>query len=241
MWKPLHPLYDLYRRFFGRYRLEDPRPIKAEAPYTFYLPSPALSDAVDVGDEVKLIFRSQPAGLKWYSERMWVEVTSASGENLIGKLDNTPSDMPQLKPGDVIHFQRFHIIDVQSDREPPKESLAQRQYWDRCMVDRCVVDDNVPVYYIYREEPDLDKDGDKYPDSGWRIRGDYRDISDEELDARKAAYIALGKVLNADDSWLHLIDSPIGSAFLRNFETGEYEVYDRDPDPDGDTVPQAVS
>ena len=31
-------LYDLRRRVFGRYTLEDPRPIKREAPYTFYLP-----------------------------------------------------------------------------------------------------------------------------------------------------------------------------------------------------------
>ncbi|EGF91960.1 hypothetical protein ABI_03920 [Asticcacaulis biprosthecium C19] len=55
------------------------------------------------------------------------------------------------------------------------------------------------------------------------MRGDYRDISEEELESRDVTYIALGKVLNVDDSWLDLIDSPIGSAFLRNFETGQYE------------------
>lgn len=240
MWKPLHPLYNLYRRFFGYYELDDPRPLRAEAPYTYYLPSPGLLDTVDVGDEVKLIFRSQPAGLKWNSERMWVEVTSVSGENLAGKLDNTPSDIPQLKPGAVIHFQRFHIIDVQSGSELPTENKAQRQYWDRCMVDRCILDEGVPVYYLYREEPDLGEKGDKYPDSGWRIRGDYRNISDEDLDARKAGYIALGKVLNADDSWLHLIDAPIGSAFIRNFDTGQYEPYDDGPNDGGDTTSQAA-
>jgi len=39
-------------------------------------------------------------------------------------------------------------------------------------------------------------------------------------------YIAIGKVLNADDSWLHLIDSAVGSAWLRNFQTGTYEPLD---------------
>jgi len=240
MWKPLHPLYDPYRRFFGRYRLEDPRPIKAKAPYTYYLPSRPVLDAADVGDTVQLVFEGQPPSLKYGAERMWVEVISASGENMSGKLLNTPYDMPQLKSGAIVDFQRFHMIDINSERELPEDVQTYRQYWDRCMVDRCVVDENVPVYYLYREEPDLDKEGDKYPDSGWRIRGDYRDISDEDFDARKATYIALGKVLNADDSWLHPIDAPIGSAFIRNFDTGEYEPYDRGSDDDGDTTSQAA-
>jgi hypothetical protein len=48
---------------------------------------------------------------------------------------------------------------------------------------------------------------------------------------RGAAYVALGAVLNRDDSWLELIDAPIGSAFMRDFETGAYEpVPDDEPD-----------
>ncbi|WP_423603110.1 immunity protein Imm33 domain-containing protein [Sphingomonas sp. MS122] len=67
-------------------------------------------------------------------------------------------------------------------------------------------------------EPD-----DTYPDSGWRIRGDYRNISDTEVDEREAAYVALGAVLNRDDSWIRLIDEPVGARFIRNWETDAFE------------------
>jgi hypothetical protein len=137
--------------------------------------------------------------------------------------------MPQLREGSLLRFHPFHIIDLlfEGDRDIPPRP-ARREYWDRCLVDNCVLNDGVPVYYVYREEPDMTDEKDKYPDSGWRIRGDYRDLTDEELEARPFQYIAIGKVLNADDSWLHLIDSPIGSAWLRNFETGAYEPLDEE-------------
>lgn len=227
MWQNLRDrAYDLRRRFFGRYELEDPRPIRESAPYTYYLPSEERLRAADIGDHVQLLFRSVPHGLKYGVERMWVEIQSVDGESLGGKLLNVPFDMPQLKEGAPVRFQRFHMIDVTSDRPLPEEP-PQPDYWDRCMVDQCVLDGSEPVYYIYREEPDLMEDDEAHGDSGWRIRGDYRHISDEDLQARKASYVALGKVLNADDSWLHLIESPVDSAFIRNFETGQYEPYDR--------------
>lgn len=174
------------------------------------------------GDDVKLIIQSKPQGLKYDAERMWVRVREVTPSGLCGELNNEAFDMPQLELGHSIRFQAFHIIDIDTDRTLPDE-LPRKEYWDRCIVDRCVLDDGVPVSFIYREEPDLAQPDDKYPDSGWRVRGDYRDISEEELESRDVTYIALGKVLNVDDSWLDLIDSPIGSAFLRNFETGQYE------------------
>ena len=93
------------------------------------------------------------------------------------------------------------------------------------MVDEDVVDGRIGIHYLYREAPETNND-DHYPDSGWRIRGDYRGLSDEELDARNSIYIAVGKVLNADDTWLHLIDAPIGAAFLRNWDSDEFEAVD---------------
>jgi hypothetical protein len=219
------PLYNLGRRLFGRYDIDDPRPIAESAPYTFYMPSDAELAALAPGDFVKLIFRSIPPGRQWDAERMWVKIENVSRERLSGRLDNIPSDMPQLRLNQRVEFLRHQVIGIDWDearKVAPPPSPPRRSYWERCLVDRCVVDDGVPVHYLYREEPEPLRNGETDRDSGWRIRGDYRGLSDEEVDARESEYIALGRVLNSDDSWIHLIDAPVGSAFIRDWETGEF-------------------
>lgn len=216
---------DRLRGWFGKYRIEDPRPIAAGAPYTFYLPSENELLSVAPGDLVKIIFESIPPSAEWGAERMWVIVTGVDGDELTGTLDNEPADIPQLKPGDVVQFQRGHIIDIDwaDDRAvPPPAAPARREYWDRCFVDDQILDGRLKVEYLYREEPDPLEEGDTYPDSGWRFRCDTRGLTDAEYDNPSFSYIALGKVLNGDDSWLHLIDAPVGSAFLRDWSTGEF-------------------
>nr|WP_236659707.1 DUF2185 domain-containing protein [Sphingopyxis lutea] len=213
------------RGWFGRYAIEDPRPTAAKAPYTFYLPSENELLAVSPGDLVKLIFRSIPDSGEWDAERMWVIVTAAEGARLTGTLDNDPLDMPQLKAGDAVTFDRAHIIDIDwsEDRAaPPPTAPERREYWDRCFVDDQILDGRLKVEFLYREEPDPPREGDKYPDSGWRFRCDTRGLTDAEYDNPSFSYIALGKVLNGDDSWLHLIDAPVGSAFLRDRDTGAF-------------------
>lgn len=218
-WLPKQ-VYDLYLRYFGRYTLEDPRPIAKSAPYTFYLPSESDLTKLQPGDLVKLIFCSHPEAKNWNAERMWVEIKEINSNGISGILDNEPSDMPQLKAGAQVQFQSFNIVDIIPVTEG-EDAKPERQYWERCLVDDCVLNDNTPVHFLYREDPDT-PEGDKFPDSGWRIRGDYRGLTDEQIDARKMSYIALGKVLNADDSWLHLIDEPVGSGFIRDFATNIY-------------------
>ena len=209
------------------YFLDDPRPIAAEAPYTFYLPSPAEIAAVAPGDLVQLIFRSLAPNPKWGAERMWVRVQSVDGDQLEGSLDTEPDAMPGVSLGDHVRFERHNIISIiwSDDRaeEPPRPPPPKREYLERCMVDRCVIEDGFQVHYLYREERDPEfEEGDKYPDSGWRIRGDYRGLSDEETEERRAMYVGLAAVLNIDDSWLHLIDAPVGSAFIRDWENDRF-------------------
>lgn len=206
------------------YTLDDPRPIAAEAPYTYFLPSPEELAALSAGDLVKLVFRPNCPGDKWDAERMWVTIDAVEGDRLSGHLDNEPDDNPDLHIDDVVTFSPHHVISILWSLErgmSPPAPPVERTYWERCLVDRCVIEDGIPVYYLYRGEPEpTPKDG--YPDSGWCIRGDFRGLSNEELDARKADFVSLGLVLNNDDSWLHLIDEPIGSAFIRDWESGEY-------------------
>ena len=212
-------IYWAYRRYLGCYTLDDPRPMAKESPYTFFLPSQIELDNVAVGDDVKLIFRGHPKSRKYGAERMWVQVTSISQTMLEGTLKNQPWDLPQIRSGDSVRFQQFHIAAA----DKPVEGVpGVREYWERCLVDKCVTDDRVPVHLLYREEPDMAQEGDEYPDSGWRIRGDYRGLAEAEIDARPVEYVALGAVLNADDSWLHLIDQPVGARFIRDFTTGKF-------------------
>lgn len=209
------------------YFLDDPRPIAAEAPYTFYLPSASEVAAVAPGDQVQLIFQSLAPAPKWGAERMWVTVESADGNRLEGRLDTIPDDMPGVALGDHVRFERHHVIGIiwGDDRteKPPERPPPRREYLERCMVDRCIVDERVRVHYLYREAPDPEfEEGDEYPDSGWRIRGDYRGLTDAEMEERRAMYVGLAVVLNVDDSWLHLIDAPVGSAFIRDWENDRF-------------------
>lgn len=203
------------------YEILDPRPIAASAPYTFFLPDAEAIEAVAVGDHVKAIVRAIPPSEECDAERMWIRITTADTEWLEGVLDSRPLDMPRLSLGSIIRLPRSHVIDLDIV-DPVKSALStirpKRHYWARCLVDQAILDGELAVEYLYRETPDMTKDGDRFPDSGWRIRGDTRGNLISQLGNRKVAYVALGAVLNVDDSWLHLIDEPNGSRFEKDYE-----------------------
>lgn len=206
------------------YLILDPRLDAVRAPYTFFLPSSSEIAAVSEGDFVKLMFQYTHDIEKWSIERMWVMVEEVEGGSIRGYLDNDPFEpSSKLMAGDTIFFERRNIIAILWSRpELAPQTNDDREYWDRCLVDQCVLDGIEPVEFVYREEPDMASEGDKHPDSGWRVRGRMGNATDEEAEAREIAYVPLGVVLNRDDSWLHLIDEPVGTRMMRDFNTGKY-------------------
>lgn len=197
-----------------RWWLKDASETQRSYPYTFYRPSQNIIGKLVPGNLVKLIFEFDNPDPQGYSaERMWVKITHIDGNRFKGELDNQPAELTSLKPGDPVEFEARHVIST--DIEDNEPSLVE-QYVKRCFVTRRVLYDGEPAGFLYREEPDQDND------SGWRITAG--DESDEYMDNEdNIFYVSLGAVLNEDDSFVHLLDSGIGSAFERNAQTGQFE------------------
>lgn len=105
-WSLIDKVRGWQRRFWGRFELDDPRPVAAEARYTYFLPQPERLAAIAPDDLVKLVFRGTPPSRQWDAERMWVLVTEVGPDGLVGTLDNDPSDMPQLKAGQIVRDRK---------------------------------------------------------------------------------------------------------------------------------------
>jgi hypothetical protein len=194
--------------------LEDADPIAAANPYTFYKPSREVITKVRVGEVVKLIFTfdsNDPEAPR--AERMWVLVDEVlSDGSFLGRLNNEPQHITDLKFNDPISFKPCHIICTDHDEH---DNLIEK-YINRCYVTNRILDDGRPVGYLYREEPDREGD------SGWRIAAN--DESEEYMDdSNNLAYVSLGAVLSKDGSFRHLLEAPSGSAFIRNTHTGKFE------------------
>lgn len=206
--------------------MRDPRPIAAEAPYTFFLPPPEHVDAVQSGDLVKAIFSDRDGGHD--AERMWVTVERVMADHFVGTLSNAPADMQNLAEGEPVAIPQSHLIAIlPGDNRALPDVERPREHWERCMVDQCVLDGRSKVDYLYREPADMDREGDADPDSGWRLRGTEAGIAEDEAHGAAPQYVALGAVLNRDDRWLGLIDEPAGFAWHWQDDTGEFTRYDR--------------
>ena len=216
--------YERRRAKYGTWLLVDPRPTKAENPFTFFVPPDEVVAKIGPGEIVKLIFVSDPPSRRTGAERMWVQVTARDGEHLHGTLDNVPIDTPNLALNDPVEFEAYHIValDRSSKLWDGVDNDSEDRYMARCLVDGSVLDGSRPIGLIFREEPDV-LENSPYPDSGWRIRSDQRGRSDADIDVEEVIRVAIGVILNKDASFLDLLNSPVGSVYERNWETGTFE------------------
>jgi hypothetical protein len=195
------------------WQLVDADPIAAENPYTFYKPSRDVIARVRPGETVKLIFRFESNDPKAPSaERMWVLVEEICSDGTFrGRLDNEPRYIADLRIEDPVEFKPCHIVNTEHDEN---DNIVER-YIKRCFVTNRVLLDGQRVGYLYREEPDEERD------SGWRLTAN--DESEDYMsNADNVAYVSLGAVLSKDDSFRELLDSPAGSAFVRDAKTGRF-------------------
>ncbi|MEP5939019.1 MAG: DUF2185 domain-containing protein [Erythrobacter sp.] len=213
--------------------LRDPRPVVKEAPYTFFVPPAEHLAELRPGDLIKAIFSDRDGGHA--AERMWVTIERVLDDHFVGTLDNEPDDMQNLEEGDPVTVHKTHVIALLTgDNRDLPDVDRPREYWQRCMVDQCVLDGRSLVDYLYRELPDLTQDGDDEPDSGWRLRGTDEGIAEDEAADQGPQYVALGAVLNRDDRWLPLIDEPAGNAWHWNEEQRSFLHFDRPDLLEGD-------
>lgn len=195
------------------WHLADADELAAEYKYTFYKPSPVVLQKIQVGEVVKLIFRFESEDPEAPgAERMWVLVDEIHDQGRFeGRLDNEPRYITDLKLDDPVQFASCHIIATEHDDD---DNLVEK-YIKRCFVTNHVLREGMQAGYLYREEPDDEED------SGWRITAN--DESDEYMeDSKNCAYVSLGAVLNQDDSFVELLESPVGSAFTRDPESGHF-------------------
>lgn len=193
--------------------LEDADDIAAENKYTFFKSPRDAIALVRPGEIVKLIFSfdsddpEAPSG-----ERMWVIVDRIeSHERFAGRLDNQPRWIKDLALGDEITFEARHIINTEHDSD---DNLVEK-YIKRCFVTQRILRDGAKVGYLYREDPEREND------SGWRFTAD--DETDEYMDdPENVAYVSVGRVLSVDDSFIDLLDLPVGASFVRDPETGAF-------------------
>ncbi|RYE18916.1 MAG: DUF2185 domain-containing protein, partial [Sphingobacteriaceae bacterium] len=158
------------------------------------------------------------------AERMWVLLEAINDDGTYtGKLDNDPFYIKDLKAGDEVRFGSEHIIQYQTlddeldtaDTEPDK----LQQYFNRCYVSNQIMQEGNKVGRLYREEPENEKE------TGWTLLSDHE--SQEYVDdPDNLQYIAIGKVLNIDDSFIHLLDMPAGSDYARDNITGTFYLID---------------
>ena len=196
------------------YNIVDPRPLQAAAPYTFYLPSEAALAHLAPGDLVKLMIASTSPDPTYEAERMWVILTERTGDTFTGLLDNQPEDIPGLALGDRLRFAAHTVLDIIWDtpETAPDDPDTTSAWLARCLVDSAVIEGRARVGFLFRDPPDTPENAD-YPDTGWCLRAHEDDVTAVELDAENIVYVALGAVLNHDDSFIDLLEAQPGSAF----------------------------
>lgn len=168
------------------FRLGDAEALHQAAPRSFFIPGRAERDSLRSGDIARLLFEIIEPGLDMpRAERMWVGVTGRDADGYTGVLTNVPTVITTIRRGDTVRFGPEHVISTLGDWPLLEKKI---------LISRRSHEQDLRPRWVYREEPDNDRD------SGWRaLMGDETD--DELSDASCIMPQALGFVL---DRWPEL-------------------------------------
>ena len=196
------------------WKLTDAEAIASANKYTFFKPSAQTIAALQQGEFVQLIFEIvDPPDEGPGAERMWVEIVEVDAAGgYRGLLRNDPSAIEDLKFGDQVAFEPCHIIKTERDEDG---GLVEK-YSSRCFVSNKILNEGAKVGRLWREDPHTSDD------SGWRfLAGDER--GGYLIDPGNCQCVSIGAVLRSDDSFIELLEHPVGARFKRRAETNTFE------------------
>lgn len=215
-----------FKKYSNNKRIEDNTPWQLdnvykrnkESPYTFYKPSKAVTDKLKAGDLVKLIFFSDSDQAGYKGERMWVEITDRNKANFVGNLDNEPYHLKSLKLGQTLHFDTEHICDTEYEDD---DAAKMDYYFDTLVTVSNDVLERNEFNFLLKDKPNEPND------SGWVI---FSGHEEDEFNSNPDNFqiVALGVILNVDDSILAFINESPLCAYERN-EFGQFDkIHDYD-------------
>jgi hypothetical protein len=137
------------------------------APISFSIPRSELRRGLRPGSLVKLLFGFGD-GDPPPAERMWVEVLSVDANGYVGRLDNEPSAITDLKVNDQVRFGPEHVAAIWRDMaQPPRPEqfavVSERVWrdggWPVRLVRMSPPDDAFSGWFLFAEgDPEVPPD-----------------------------------------------------------------------------------
>jgi hypothetical protein len=153
---------------------------------------------------VKLVFEADgPSDRGFTAERMWVEVREVHPHGYLGALDNVPSFLAELQPGDLIAFGAEHVIAL--EQSPTGLPLPYGQY---ALVSKDIIESDAWPTAAYRETPAA------ADSSGWVLTAS---TSKEPL-----VPILVDDLVTQFRILDSILDEPVGTQWVWNPDTVEY-------------------
>ena len=203
-------------------KIEDPRPMAEKFRYHCALPSEECLNAIRQGDSVtvKISLPNTVQLATSSNKNVSFEVLSVTSDSFKG-LMRIPPDWPASDSDILIELPKW-AVKVVEFADPAYKHLAELprdKYPDWCLIhtwgDRLEELRLTDAEFLYREKPKTSPENETRPDSGWRVSRYSRPMADEDVYLDRVRYVPICVALDVDDSWLYLIDKPIGSAFKR--------------------------